>query len=314
MPVRRKRDGAIIADPIPWERVENFRAARFGRYEWSLDGDEYYVQQFSPSLQTMESSPEFLLAHMDYVGIDAAVLQHDAIYGRYNELFAEIQARYPGRFVGLAKIDEAMACAPDCVRTLRNHAEEYHLKGLFFQQAGFPHAGSTVWADDEFDAFWCTVQELRLPVYLHGMDDYRAMARLAGRFPETTFMFLLPQGRFPREGRCHIPDHIHALMALPNVLAEICPIAYGFSYEYPYVEVQPTLRPLYEEFGGGKFCWGSDMPNLERFCTYLQGLDFLRTHCAFISREDMRLILGENAARVFHLDPASRMSANGRCE
>jgi hypothetical protein len=43
------------------------------------------------------------------------------------------------------------------------------------------------------------------------------------------------------------------------------------------------------------------MPNLERFCTYLQGLDFLRRHCPFIGAEDMRAILGGNAARAFGL-------------
>ena len=46
------------------------------------------------------------------------------------------------------------------------------------------------------------------------------------------------------------------------------------------------------------------MPNLERFCTYLQGLDFLRRHCGFITRDDMPLILGGNLARVFGLDAA----------
>src|SRR2546430_1676170 len=77
MPVRRKRDNAVIVAPVPWDRVVDFRAATFGRYEWSLDGEEYYVQQFSPSLQTNESSPEFVITQMDFVGIDTAVLQHD---------------------------------------------------------------------------------------------------------------------------------------------------------------------------------------------------------------------------------------------
>ena len=114
-------------------------------------------------------------------------------------------------------------------------------------------------------------------------------------------MFNLPGGRFAREGQHHVPNDVDALMRLPNVLVEICPIAYGFYAEYPYTEMHPTIRPLYEAYGGAKLCWGSDMPNLERFCTYLQGVDFLRRHCPFISREDMRLILGANAARAFRV-------------
>src|SRR5262249_24339509 len=188
--------------------------------------------------------------------------------------------------------------------------EELGLPGLFFQQLGFPTPDATVWGDDAYVPFWNEVSRLGLVVYLHGMRHHGAMAGLARRFPDTTFLFSLPSGRFAREGRHHIPEDIDGLMRLPNVLAEICPIAYGFSYEYPYTEVHPTIRPLYETYGGSKFCWGSDMPNLERFCTYLPGLDFLRRHCPFIAREDMGMILGANAARAFHLTDEAAMAAD----
>jgi len=300
MVVRRRRDGVIISAPIDWDRVNDFRTERFGRYEWSLDGEEYYVQQFSPSLQTMESSPEFILAHMDYVGIDTAVLQHDTMYGRFNELFAEAMLAYPGRFFGLAKIEETTAYEAAQIGSLHRYAEELGYRGLFFQQASFP-VGSTAWGDDWYAPFWDAVRRLGLVVYLHGFRDHLAMARLIRRYPEVTFMALLPVDRTAREGPVHVSETVTELVSLPNALFEICPISYGFLYEYPYREMHAVIRPLYEQFGGSKFCWGSDMPNLERFCTYAQGLDFLRRHCEFISREDMKLILGENAARALGL-------------
>src|SRR5579885_2635890 len=68
MLIRRARDGAVIGSTMDWARVSDFRAERFGRYEWTLDGEAYYVQQFSPSLQTMESSPEFVLTQMEHAG------------------------------------------------------------------------------------------------------------------------------------------------------------------------------------------------------------------------------------------------------
>lgn len=305
MPIRRKHDGAVMSGPVDWGRSEGFRADRLGRYEWTFDGEEYYVQQFSPSLQAMESSPEFVLAQMEHAGIDVCVLQHDNIYGRYNDLFGETMRKYPGRFLGLAKIEESEAATSAQLEALHYCAGELGLPGLFFQQGGFPSPGSIEWSEDGYVPFWDEVHRLGLVVYLHGMRDYVAMARLARRYPETTFIFSLPSGRFAREGYAHVPADIDALMRLPNVLAEICPIAYGFYCEYPYVEMHPTIRPLYEEYGGTKFCWGSDMPNLERFCTYLQGLDFLRHHCPFITRGDMELILGRNAARIFQLSDNS---------
>ena len=36
-------------------------------------------------------------------------------------------------------------------------------------------------------------------------------------------------------------------------------------------------------FGASKLCWGSDMPNVERFCTYRQCVDYVRRYCSFLS-------------------------------
>src|SRR5262249_58440667 len=104
-------------------------------------------------------------------------------------------------------------------------------------------------------------------------------------------------------------EDIRELLALPNVHFEISPIAYGALYEYPYTELIPTFRYYYEEFGGSKFLWGSDMPNLERWCTYQQGLDYLRLHWNFISREDKALITGGDAARGLKLGGAPARAA-----
>jgi predicted TIM-barrel fold metal-dependent hydrolase len=79
----------------------------------------------------------------------------------------------------------------------------------------------------------------------------------------------------------------------------LIPLLYGAKWEYPYVEAQPMIRQLYERLGPTKLIWGSDMPNLERSCTYRQSLDYLRTHCTFISQTDMDMVLGTNADRLF---------------
>jgi hypothetical protein len=40
------------------------------------------------------------------------------------------------------------------------------------------------------------------------------------------------------------------------------------------------------------------MPNVERFCTYRQCVDYVRRHCAFLSASEKDLILGDNAAAL----------------
>jgi predicted TIM-barrel fold metal-dependent hydrolase len=59
------------------------------------------------------------------------------------------------------------------------------------------------------------------------------------------------------------------------------------------------VRDLHARLGPTKLLWGSDMPNVERSCTYRQSLDYLRRHCAFIPAADLDLIVGGNADRLY---------------
>ena len=71
-----------------------------------------------------------------------------------------------------------------------------------------------------------------------------------------------------------------------NLLIEIMfPITWGGVWEYPYPEAQDLIRQMRDLFGASKLVWGSDMPNLERFCTYRQCVDYVRKHCPFLTRE-----------------------------
>jgi predicted TIM-barrel fold metal-dependent hydrolase len=50
-------------------------------------------------------------------------------------------------------------------------------------------------------------------------------------------------------------------------------------------------------FGAAKLIWGSDMPNVERFCTYRQCVDYVRSYCSFLTPAEKDQILGGNAAQ-----------------
>ncbi len=88
---------------------------------------------------------------------------------------------------------------------------------------------------------------------------------------------------------------------LQNVELEVLFHIMVADMEYPYSEVRQPLKEIYQELGPEKLLWGSDMPCVERNCTYRQSLDWLSKHCNFIESEDMKLILGGNAAELFNL-------------
>jgi len=317
---RRKSDGAIVVEPTLWDgQTEgfeglldvNFRAGKYGRYEWDKDGETYYFENFPPSLQDMECTADYMVAQMDFVGIDAVVLQNEFLYGYLNDYFGEALRKHPGRFIATAKLREPEAHTDAQLAELRRCVKQLGFRGLYFQRFGLQLAGRGTRLDDPLlRPLWDEVRELGVMVYLHGyFEQWRQVAAFAERYPEVPLVHWIPTWNFPRdgiggmprEGRVHIRQDIRDLLSLPNMHFELCPIAYGAAFEYPYTELIPTFRPYYDEFGGTKFIWGADMPNLERWCTYQQGLDYLRYHWDFISREDLKLLTGGNAARIFKI-------------
>ena len=79
------------------------------------------------------------------------------------------------------------------------------------------------------------------------------------------------------------------------------PITWGGAWDYPYPEAQELIRQMRDLFGAARLGWGSDLPNVERFCTYRQSLDYVRRYCTFFSGSEMDAVLGGTMAEMFVL-------------
>jgi predicted TIM-barrel fold metal-dependent hydrolase len=104
-------------------------------------------------------------------------------------------------------------------------------------------------------------------------------------------------------GKVKYPKELFDILKRPNLLVEIVyPIQAGPpGWDYPFPEANQLIRQQYEELGPQKLVWGSDMPNVERNCTYKQSLTHLTKYCDFIKPKDMDLILGGNIARILKI-------------
>jgi len=147
-PVRRVRDNTIV----PGGSLQLFdhekrgpegladvdlRVTANGRFEWTQDGEDRYIHFMPPSLQTNASTPEGILAQMAYVGVDVGVLQNAHLYGRLDDEFGEAARRFPGKFVGLAEVEEPRAQTDLELSSLRRAARELGLKGIYYANRAF---------------------------------------------------------------------------------------------------------------------------------------------------------------------------------
>lgn len=317
-PVRRLRDHARVAGQTLHDgtlaspanlRDVNFRVGRFGRFEWTVDGEDVYIQFLPPSLQEMVSPPEFMLQQMARAGVDMCVLQNARPYGRLNEYFAEAVRRYPDRFIGLADVVEAEAHTEAEIARLRHAVRELGLRGLYYANRGLFTVGYRHQFDDPtFDPFWEAVRDLGIPVFweIVGVPNptepaalLRELDRLDRWFARWPTIPGVWTHGFSPPLLAEMPEPLARLLRREQLMVEILfPIHWGRDHEYPFPELDPALRTLYQRVGPNRLVWGSDMPNVERNITYRQSLQYLRIVADWIPADDMDRLLGLNILRL----------------
>jgi predicted TIM-barrel fold metal-dependent hydrolase len=319
---RRFRDNSLSDRPTLWDGRTpgvaglldvNFRVGPYGRFEWEKDGDGYYMQFFPVSLEVMEAKPERMLAQMQYVGVDKAMLQFAKMYAITNEYHSDCVQRWPHKFRACTAVDEDRADDKSQIDVLRHAVKNLGLTALYFECNGYGKSDYRNHHDDgKYNRFWEEVQTLGIPVlwdiriairrtsHASYMEEAMRLLNLIGRFPRIRHVIThgFPSSAFSSPGV--IPEELWSLMRHPMVTTELLfPILYGSTWDYPFTEAQPIIREALKRCGPTKFIWGADMPNVERSCTYAQSLNYLRKHCDFIPAGDMDLILGGNAEELY---------------
>ncbi len=293
----------------------NFRVGAYGRLVWTYEGEDYYVQWMPPALQQFTATPELMIAQMDGLGVDVGVISRAHIYGRLNDYVAGAVRQFPGRFVGAAEIDEWRAHEDSQMAELHRCVKELDMRALYFDgtESYFMTDYQTYYDRKEFAPFWQEVAALGIPVLWHvrcrnelSPADFAEELRIFRRFAEqwsnitivVTHCFEMSHFEGDR-----LSDLALEICRLPNIRLELLfPIMNGGRWEYPYPEAREIIRQLYDEVGADKMMWGSDMPAVERVCTYRQSLDYLRCHCDFLTPQEMDKILAQNAMKLFHID------------
>jgi predicted TIM-barrel fold metal-dependent hydrolase len=317
-PYRRLRDHAAVTDRPLWQADDpseagraqdvRFRVGRAGRFEWERGGEGYYVQFLPPHMSDLSAPPEAMVVEMDYAEVGSAVLQNDHIYGHLAEYFAEAARRWPERFIGLAQVDEAFAFRDGELHSLEDQVRRLGMRGLYFTMTAFFRNGFRTMPDEPvFDSLWRTVARLDLPVFwVHSarspagdyLDEMRRLRRIVDRHPAIRHVLVhgVPTSLYANDAdRVEWPAEVADLLDRGPVWTEVLyPIAWGGRRPYPYLRAQHHFRQLYDRFGASKLLWGSDMPNVGRYCTYRQARTYLWDHADFLAAEDRRRIFREN--------------------
>jgi predicted TIM-barrel fold metal-dependent hydrolase len=325
----RMRDGAaadtkaLYRDDTGWAglRDVDLRVGRFGQIEFTLDGEDYAIQYMPVGMQELTAPPELMLAQMMNAGVDHAILQAGGTYGAVTEYNAYAQKQYPAQFTGLMHVDEAMAGAPENLLAIDRGSGELGLTGVYYNVDGLSRHGFPWELDSpQLAPFWDRLARRKLILCVeltaaprHDQAGYlrhlSALGDVLKRHPGLKCHLAMgpPAGLFAKNGKWEFPDEALAVYQRDNMVIEVMfPISWGGVWDYPYPEAQALIRDLREKLGADRLIWGSDMPNVERFCTYRQSLDYVRRYCGFLTAREKDLILGETCAAFYGVTRAAQ--------
>ena len=291
-------------------RTPAFGSGDAGASSGRTDGEPTYVQFLPPHMADLSAPPEVIVTSMDYAGVTTAILQNDHIYGNLAEDFAATGKAYPGRFIGLAQVDEANAPTrmSNCRSCGTRSSGSAWRASISRRRACRSAATSPLHDDPVYDPLWKEVARLNLPLFWVQFgaspvgtyeDEMLCLERIVQRHPDLRHVLVhgIPTAIYAdKRDRVSLPEVITRLVHSGHVYPELLyPISWGGRHDYPYPRAAIQFRQLYDRFGPDRFIWGSDMPNVERFCTYRQSLTYALDYFDFLSDADRRLIFRENA-------------------
>lgn len=301
---------------LPGEDV-GFRVGKYGRWHWTKNGKECWLQRYPIIMVEAEWPPEQMVAFMDATGVDKAVLQAGYMEPNYCiEYFSECMKKFPGRFIGTMATDYDIEKSEEHreaeLRKLRDGVSKKGMKGIF---QGYPREQNVL--DDRFEPFWEEISRLKIPHFIwtgfQPKDEYlQSLERLETvlkRYPDMNVVIGHLGGNVRPPGDpnfTNTPEELIGILSLPNVYFEVGYVLafenwdiWRENYEYPYPLHNKIIKKVYDEVGAERLLWGSDTPFIYRGCTYKQCQDLVRLHMDFMSEEERKLVLGGNAAKLF---------------
>ena len=249
-----------------------------------------------------EVTGEQMLAAMDAVGVDGALLVSPYTMYRYDASYAiQVHAKHPGRFALIKPVDPADPGVADTI------AEWKKTPGTVAIRIMMTRGVSEDAADPGLNRVLAAAARHGLPVNLLCWGRLAQARALAARNPSTSIVIdhLGLQQPFepppPAQPWADLPA-VLALGALPNVAIKITGACTLSREAYPYKDIWDPLARIFDAFGMNRCMWGTDWTRAVGLLTYKQGVDAFRDTDR-LSESDKRTLLGKTLQRVYRWSP-----------
>ena len=250
-----------------------------------------------------EVTGEQMVAAMDAVGVDGAILVSPFSMYRYDASYAlAVHAQHPARFALVKPFDPSDPAVAEAV------AAWAATPGAVGARLMLNRDASPDPADPGINRLLAAAGRHSLPVNLLASGRLEQARELAVRHPDTQLVLDhlgLPQPFEPPPPAQPFADlpEVLALAALPNVAIKITG-ACTLSHEpFPYPDIWAPLGRIFDAFGLERCLWGTDWTRAVALLTYEQGVEAFRVTDR-LSDSDRATLMGDALARIYRWAPA----------
>ena len=276
-----------VVNGYPIRTLENGRSLFMGEVR----------QMVPPFIIDGRNTAEIFLSNMDYAQVTAAVVVQEFIDGLQNDYLADVQKRYPDRFIVCGMADYRLQGWLEQAKQLIAQG----FKGIAIpgHRLQTPQGRVSLTCPDMIEMFRLMEQKgvflsltledgaIQVPEVEEVIQECPDLKIAIGHFGMVTVPGWMEQIRLARH---------------KNVMIESGGITWLFNDEfYPFKGAVRAIREAADEVGMDKLMWGSDYPRTITAITYRMSYDFiLKTD--ELTEQEKELFLGMNAVKFYDIN------------
>jgi predicted TIM-barrel fold metal-dependent hydrolase len=246
-----------------------------------------------------EVSGDQMVAAMDAVGVDGAILVSPFSMYRYDASYAlQVFAAHPNRFRLVKPVDPTDDAVVDTI------AAWVATKGTVGIRIFLRDNASTDPADPAINRVLATAAQHSLPVNVACTGRLEQAGQLAARNPNTRMVIDhlgLPQPHEPPAPAAPFADlpKLLALARYDNVAVKISGACTLSHKPFPYVDIWDPLRRVFDSFGFDRCMWGTDWTRAVHVLTYEQGVEAFRVTDR-LSESERDSLMGSTLQKIYN--------------
>lgn len=252
-----------------------------------------------------EATGDQMVAAMDAVGVDGAILVSAFTMYRYDASYAiEVQKKHPDRFALIKPVDPADPAVAD---TIAEWAQRDGTVGIRIMM----DRGAAQNADDPGLARVMTAAARHdLPVNFLAWGIVERLEPLAARYPDTAMVIdhvgmLQPRKPpAPPDAFADLPK-VLKLATYKNVAIKISGACTMSRQPFPYADIWDPLARIFDAYGLERCMWGTDWTRTSPLLTYREGVEAFRVTDR-LSDSDRATLMGGALTRIYGWSPKKR--------